>query len=270
MPRSIAEINRLPAEQKEEIYRRFIPAVLQERFGFDADFTDQQGRSLLKLECASGSTDVILDLRHAWEAPDPLLYAHLTDTMNGQVHVLLYVVNDPHAPRFDVDRMPDGRPTEFGVLRRNLAAEIAAMRAGLAPGQVRRGLRILSHSIAAFEQFVRSLGHDIYFIEPLYYHNSIIFERYGFAYQQGRRLMECVQEGFGVGGVYLEGLDGSTPFRQPGMETSIRGRSWAIHDGILSRQYAGVTMYKRVGVEAGVNTFPGGRWDGDWQTKNCA
>jgi hypothetical protein len=90
----------------------------------------------------------VVALRHEYEARDPLLYAHLTDTITGQVHVLLYVVNDPESPRFDVDKMPDGKPTEFGTFRRNLSAEIAAQEAG-GPGQVRRGLRMLQHSIQA-------------------------------------------------------------------------------------------------------------------------
>lgn len=259
-PHSIAGINMLPPEEKHEIYRRFIPRELLARFGIAPDLTDSEGRSLVTFRCRPGATDVVVDLRHRVDAPDPLLYAHLTDTVNGQVHVLLYIVNDPESPRFDVDRMPDGTPTEFGTSRRNRAAEEAAMAAGLAPGQVRRGLRMLSHSIAAFEAFVTSLDHDVYFVEPLAYHNAVVFERYGFAYQQGRRLMERIDAGFRPGGELLARLDDTSPFRRRGMERSIRGRSWALHDGILGHPFTGVTMYKRVGQHAGVNTFPDGVW----------
>jgi hypothetical protein len=221
---------------------------------------DVGGRSLAVFRCAEGSTDVVVSLRHESDAPDPLLYVHLSDTITGQVHVLLYVVNDPESPRFDVDRMPDGAPTEFGTFRRNLMAEIAAMKAGLAPGQVRRGLRMLRHSVQAFEEFVISLGHEVFFVEPLAYHNAVVFERYGFAYVEGRRLMSRIQEGFQPGAELMARLDGSTPFRCPGAERSIRGRSWAVHDGILGEPFTGVTMYKRVGEHAGVDTFPGGEW----------
>src|SRR5262249_54442319 len=110
---------------------------------------------------------------------------------------------------FDVDRMPDGRVTKFGTLVRNLQAEGAALQAGLAPGQVRRGLRMLKSAMTGFENFAGSLGHDLYFIEPLYYHNAVIFERNGFAYQQGRKLMERIQEGFSEGGDLAKKLDGS-------------------------------------------------------------
>jgi hypothetical protein len=257
---SIAAVNMLAPPVKEAIYTRFIPPALLSQFGIGPAFRDPEGRSLLDLRCAEGATDVVLALRRSAQDLDPLLYAHLTDTVTGQVHVLLYVVNDPTSPRFDVDRMPDGRRTEFGSFLRNLEAERAAVAAGLAPGQTRRGLRVLRHSIQAFEEFVVSLGHDLYFVEPLYYHNAVVFERYGFAYQQGRKLMEEVQSGFARGGAFVAGMDGSTVFRQRGAQASIRGRSWAIHDGILRFPFADVSMYKRVGKEAGISTFPDGVW----------
>jgi hypothetical protein len=259
-PRSIAAINKLPETEKTAIYQRFVPRVLLERFRIGPDLRDEKGRGLLRLRCAPGTTDLVLELRHIFDAPDPLLYAHLTDTVNGQIHVLLYVVNDPHSPRFDVDRLPDGTPTQFGVFRRNIPAEVAAMAAGLAPGQVRRGLGILRKSIEAFEAFVHSLGHGMFFVEPLYYHNAVIFERCGFSYQQGLRLMKAIHGGLQSQGELFRKLDASSPFRRPGMAGSIRGRSWAIHDGLLGEPYSNVTMYKQLGQHAGVDTFPGGTW----------
>jgi hypothetical protein len=259
-PSSIASINRLPWEEKKALYCRFIPDELLERFAISSNFTDAEGRTLLTLTCEEDSSDVQVDLRHEIDAEDPLLYAHLTDTMNAQIHVLLYVVNDPEGPRFDVDRMPDGTPTRFGVMQRNIGAEIAAMEAGLAPGQVRRGLRLLRHSTPAFEAFVQYLGHDLFFVEPLSYHNAVVFERYGLAYVQGRRLMERIHAGFQDEGDLRALLDGSTPFRAAEHADSIRGRSWAIHDGILDRPYSEVTMYKRVGKHAGIATFPDASW----------
>jgi hypothetical protein len=119
---------------------------------------------------------------------------------------------------------------------------------------------MLRHSVQAFEEFVISLGHEVFFVEPLAYHNAVVFERYGFAYVEGRRLMSRIQEGFQPGAELMARLDGSTPFRCPGAERSIRGRSWAVHDGILGEPFTGVTMYKRVGEHAGVDTFPGGEW----------
>jgi len=259
-PRSIAAINGLPEIQKREIYMRFIPPQLLDQFSISRSLQDHQGRELAKFRYREGSTDFVIELRHEFEAEDPLFFAHLTDTMNGQIHVLLYIVNDPHSERFDVDRMPDGRKTQFGLEQRNLEAEEAAMLAGLAPGQIRRGLRSLAHAVSSFEAFVESLGHSVFFIEPLFYHNAVIFERYGFAYLMGKRRMDELHRGFQPEGPLSQKLDGSTPFRGKLSANSIRGRSWAIHDGIADESYSGVTMYKRIGESAGINTFPASTW----------
>jgi len=258
-PSTIGGINLLPEAEKREIYSRVIPQELLDRFSLPP-VGSQRLQSLLEFKSKPGATDVEMRLHHATRFPDPILYMHLTDTMNGQVHVLLYILNDPDSPRFNVDMMPDGTSTCFGTLKRNLEAEAAAMRAGLAPGQVRRGVRLLAPAITAFEQFVASLGHEMYFVEPLYYHNAVIFERYGFTYQVGRRLMERIETGFADGGELLNKLDGSTPFRQREAAHSIRLRSWAIHDGTLGEPFTNVTMYKRIGKSAGITTCPSCTW----------
>ena len=256
---TIGGINKLPEAEKRAIYARYVPTELIERFQLP-DLTSEAARPLLKFKFAPGSSDVEISLFHRADFPDPILYGHLADTLSGQIHILLYVLNNPDSPRFDVDRMPDGTPTVFGTSRRNIEAERAALEAGLAPGQVRRGLRLLGQAIPAFEEFSAGLGHSMYFIEPLYYHNAVIFERYGFAYQQGRRRMEGIHAGFQPGGELANQLDSSTPFRAPKASSSIRLRSWAIHDGLLGEPYQNVTMYKRVGQSAGVNTTPGCEW----------
>lgn len=259
-PSSIAAVNKLPEAEKRSIYARFIPPALLERFGLSTAMLDAAGQELARFTFAPGSTDITLDLRHQADAPDPLLYAHLTDTMNGQIYMLLYILNDPDSPRFDVDRMPDGTPTQFGMSCRNLPAEEQSLAAGLAPGQVRRGLGMLRESVEAFESFVASLGHRVYFIDPLYYHNAVIFERYGFAYQKGRRRMQAYHQSFSPGGEIRLKLDGSSPFRQPWMGDSVRGRSWALHDGVAGEPFTEVTMYKRLGEHAAMETFVGGVW----------
>jgi len=255
---TIGGINRLPEEEKRKIYTRVIPPRLLEHFSLP-DIDSIRLQSLLKFDFEPGSTDVEMSLFHEMRFPDPILYGHLADTMNGQIHVLLYILNDPDSQRFDVDRMSDGRKTSFGTRMRNLEAEKAALEAGLAPGQVRSGLRMLSEAIASFENFITSLGHEIYFVEPLYYHNAVIFEQYGMTYQTGRRRMESYHANFSKGGVFLSLLDDS-PFRKTEAVNSIRLRSWAIHDGILGEPYTDVTMYKCIGKPAGINTTPGCAW----------
>ena len=255
-PSTIGGINKLPENEKREIYARYIPNELIQKFDLPDLVHDTD---LMKFRYAPGSSDVEMMLYHKVGFPDPILYGHLTDTMNGQVHVLLYILNDPESPRFDVDIMPDGSRTNFGTVKRNIEAEQAAMQAGLAPGQVRKGLHMFKQAMAKFEEFVASLGHTMYFAEPLYYHNAVIFERNGFSYQMGKRRMEAINLGFMEGGELSQKLDGS-PFRSSHAANSIRLRSWAIHDGILGEPFTQITMYKHIGKPAGVNTTPGCGW----------
>jgi hypothetical protein len=257
---TIREINRLSTYEKREIYTRLIPIDLIERFDISPYLVDADGNDLLTLNCPPGSTSIEMELRHKHGFEDPILYGQMTDTLNGQIHILLYVLNDPESPRFNIDILPDGTPTKFGTSYRNLDAEIAAMYYGLAPGQIRKGLRLLGPAIIAFERFIESIGHNLYFAEPLYYHNAILFEKYGFSYEKGRRLMERIQAGLQVNGDLHSNLDGTNPFLIPEAAQSIRLRSWAIHDGLLGEPFTNVTMYKRIGHNAGVRTCSGCEW----------
>jgi len=256
-PSTIGGINRLPEIEKREIYSRYIPHPLIEKFNLHHLEHNQE---LLQFRFAEGTSDVELMLYHKAGFPDPILYAHLADNLSGRLHILLYILNDPESPRFNVDKMPDSSPTQFGIRKRNIEAETAALQAGLSPGQIRHGLKILRQAMNTFEDFVTSLGHDLYFVEPLYYHNAIIFEHYGFNYQVGRRQMSEIQTGFEPGGILHKQLDESKPFRSPKAIHSIRLRSWAIHDGLLGEPFTNVTMYKRVGISANINTATGCDW----------
>jgi hypothetical protein len=259
-PSSIGGINALPYEERLAYYSYFIPDALMDKYGIPADFRDPDGHPLIELKCPPGSTSCEISLYHQYGFMDPVLYGHITDTVSNQIHVLLYVLNDPEAQRFNTDRLPDGAKTHFGINIRNIPAEIAAMQAGLTPGQVRKGPHILNQAVESFELFVQSLGNEVYFVEPLYYHNALIFERYGFTYQQGKRLMQRIEDGFKLDGDLRAKLDNSTPFRKPEAAGSIRLRSWAIHDGIMGEPFTNVTMYKYIGKHAGMNTCPECEW----------
>ncbi|MGB4677454.1 MAG: hypothetical protein WBH90_12075 [Aggregatilineales bacterium] len=254
-PRSIRGINNLDAELKRAIYRSLIPGNLLERFGVHPD-----DEKLLQIKAPAHTRSVKIILYHEPNAPDPVLYLHMADTLNFQIALLLLVINDPYAPRFNTDVDENGLPTRFGTLRRNIPEEIRAMEAGLSPGQVRRGLRLSGQAVPTFERFLARAGHDMVIIEPLTYHNAIIYERYGFAYFQGRQRLEWIDRVLRPGGEFFDRFDGSTPFRQPDAWRSIRGRSWAIHDGILGEPFGDIRMYKRIGKHAGVNTFPDAIW----------
>ncbi|NIV29590.1 MAG: hypothetical protein GWN58_08800, partial [Anaerolineae bacterium] len=256
---SLRQINELPTPEREEIYRHLLPNKLLEDFGINTQtLSDAQGNRLVTFSCPHGASTVEVDVRSEAGFPDPLLYVELGDTRLNQIEVILFVVNDPSSERFETDRDWRGERTMFGTLRRNIPEEIRAMEAGLAPGQVRQGLRLSRTLLPIFESFVTRLGHDYYLMEPLTYHTAILFERLGCNYVQGLRKMQWLHDAFQPGGL-LHGqlLDGASPFRQPDACHTIRGRSWAIHDGIMGEPWHGIKMYKRVGRHAGIDTFPG-------------
>jgi hypothetical protein len=72
--------------------------------------------------------------------------------------------------------------------------------------------------------------------------------------------MKLLHAGFLPGGTLHARLDGSTLFRQPEAWQTVTGRSWAIHDGISDVPFAGIQMYKRIGQDAGIETFPNASW----------
>ena len=132
---SIAGINGLSLPQQREIYHDLIPPGILDRFQLSPYLVDKEGHDLLNAVGPASSSSVEIFLYHQHGFPDPVLYGHLTDTLNGQIHVLLYIMNNPDSPRYDVDKLPDGTPTRFGTEHRNLEAELAAMSAGLMPAR---------------------------------------------------------------------------------------------------------------------------------------
>lgn len=259
-PHTICAINTLPLDVKRAIYLSIVPDALVERFHLDLSPDNPHISDYMKMVCEPGSPTAEISLYHQPGFPDPILHGQITDSTNGPLHVLFFLMNDPDSPRFDVDRMPDGTPTQLGTGGRNLEAEIDAMEAGLAPAQVRRGLKMFGQAVEETERFVASLGHEMFFVQPLYYHTAVIFENYGFSYAKGRRLMERIQRGFEPGGEFAVQLDGSTPFRMPAAANSIRLRSWALHDGLLVEPFSDVSMYRNVGQRHQYSSCPGCGW----------
>ena len=259
-PPTIREINDLPPAEKLAIYHSLISDWALNLFNIDPATLTVDGQSMVKVICPPGSWSMELSIYHRPDAFEPFIYAHLADSNLRQLMVLLVQISDPTSPRFYIDILPNGTSTNLGTTYRNMPEEIRAMEAGLAPGQVRRGLRGFRQTVPVFEEFVRKMQHELFMIEPLSYHNAIVFERYGFSYMQGQKEMESIHHKFLPGGELHQKLDGSTPFRQPEAWQSIRGRSWAIHDGILGHPFTGFQMYKRLDHESTINTFPNGEW----------
>jgi hypothetical protein len=263
-PITLRQINSLPENAGKRIYRALIPPDLLARFGIDpvtwkGPNGDQPVR--LKMDAQVGAAHLLA--RQAASSSDDFFRLELADNVFDGIDLHLLVIHNPNGPRFGTDYDETGRPTLFGTARRNLSEEERAMQAGLAPAQVRVGLRASESVLRHLEAFLATLGHRAYFLEPLTYATAWLFERRGFAYVRGHKLMDDIHDEFQPGGRLHQALDGSTPFRQQAQWRTVRGRAWAIHDGILSvlgQTWNGLRMVKQVGRHAGVETFPGAEY----------
>jgi hypothetical protein len=257
---TLGAVNRLPVREKEGIYARLLPQRLLDLLGIAGSVASHP---LLTVIAPEGLSFARIEVRRAPEDTDTVFFLELSDTPYRQMELSFCIIADPAAPRFNVDRhLTTGDSNYFTSLGRNIPEEIRAMKAGLFPNQTRRGLRLFVDFFPLLERFADALGMDMILGEPLTYDNAIRYERYGFDYITGKRLMQAIDVGFGPGGAYRRRLDGSSPFRMPGQEQTIFGRSWAIHDGILDEPWDGVRIYKMIGVHARINTFQSGKSEG--------
>lgn len=220
-------------------------------------FCNDKGVRCVRFVCPERMPFFQLSLHRDPGDRDAVYFLDVSTSAFGQMEISFVVVNDPDGERFDIDVDERGQDTYFGTARRNVPEELRAMRAGLAPGQVRRGLKAMKDLVACWEEFFRRLGHTFFFLEPLTYNSAILYERGGFQYLHGGERMKEIDREFRPGGNLFAALDGSTPFRMPGQHRTVRGRSWAIHDGILNEPWESPKMCKTIGVDAGASTFTG-------------
>jgi hypothetical protein len=260
---SIQEINALPREVAEALYARLVPEELLDRFAINpATLCGRDGSRLVRVTAPAHQPWARVEVRSSPEDRDPALLVDVEMSPLSVPELAFVQITDPAGARYAIDRHPDGRDTLFGTACRNIEEERRAMRGGLAPGQVRRGLRLLARVLDAMEGFCALIGKEIYLIEPLFYHSAILYERRGCGYLTGRDVMEKIHAGFSAGGPLRKELDGSSDFRLAAAADTVRGRSWALHDGVGEGLWGGasvggVKMYKAAGRAAGVNTFPG-------------
>ena len=80
---TLSGISRLPLNEKLAIYSRIIPERILEQFNIPSNFQDDQGNQLLVVDCPAGSPSTEIRLYHQVGYPDPVLYGHITDTLNG-------------------------------------------------------------------------------------------------------------------------------------------------------------------------------------------
>lgn len=258
---SLRDLNALPAPVREALYLRLVPPELLARYRVDGGrAASDPGERQVRVTTGGDKGWARVEVRARPGDRDPVLLVDVSMTAFDVPELSLVQINDPEAPRFDIDRDEEGRDTLLGTAGRNLGEERRALEAGLAPGQVRRGLRMLGRVLECMDAFCRLLGREFYLLEPLFYHSALLYERHGCDYLLGRERMEAIHAGFQPGGPFYARLDDSTPFRRRGFHATVRGRSWAIHDGVLGAPFVGggVKMYRVPGRPAGVSTFPDG------------
>jgi hypothetical protein len=259
-PISIRQLNYLPENVKRRLYRGLLPPGLLSRFQIDPlTWETKHDAYEIVLKAEPDTMLVKLAIRDRQDPLDEFLALELQDNSFDGIDLNLIVLGDPDSQCFPTDRDEAGEPTLYGTLRRNLKAESEAMQFGLAPGQARPGLGNSKETLGQLEAFLAALGQRAYFLEPLTYVSAWIFERRGFAYVRGHRLMQDIHREFQPGGALYRALEDGQPFRSPAQWQSVRGRAWAIHDGILDRidaRWDGLRMVKQIGRHAGVETFP--------------
>ncbi len=251
----------LPPAERSPYLTHLVPVELLAHYGLTAPPHWSRGtEGVYRDQAIPGESALRIEV---WPDPggsDPALILELSSTHLGQLEASWIVLNDVAGPRYDVDRGPGGAPIPIGTSARNLREELRALSAGLAPNQVRPGLRLFRPLIGRIEGLATVLGIGILYVAPLAYHNAIKYEHYGFTYSSGQEELAWIHREFQPGGVLRRRLDGSRPFRMPWMADTIRGRSWAIHDGILGRRWMAPQMYKFVERDFTTRTFPQARW----------
>ncbi|HEY5729208.1 MAG TPA: hypothetical protein VIS72_04100 [Anaerolineales bacterium] len=260
LPVTIKALNSLPENAKLRLYRALIPVQVLAEFDINPrTWKNPDKQQQVSLDAEQGSDKVKI---HAWYGDDPqneFFYLELADNQYNGIDLNFLIANNPTAEKFRTDYDDEGKETLFGTVRRNVIEEEKAMRAGLAPGQIRAGLRSSQVVFNHIETFLTMMAHHAFFLEPLTYVSAWIFEKRGFAYSKGHQLMDTIHKEFQPGGELHKALDGSTPFRQPEQWKTVRGRAWAIHDGLLEaidKKWNDLKMIKQVGRHAGVKTFP--------------
>ncbi len=259
LPIAIRTINGLPLEAKQRIYRMLIPSPLLARFGINPITWRGTDGDCVQFNAQPESNVVQLSAKISPDTADAFFFVELADNSFNGINLNFLMLNDPASERFHTDVDADGNETHWGTVSRNVKEEERAIQAGLAPAQIRASLSGSQMFFQQLDAFLTFMGHQAISLEPLTYASAWVFEKRGFAYMRGHKLMDEIHREFQPGGALHGALDGSTPFRQPDHWKSVRGRAWAIQDGILdtiSARWDGLAMMKQVGKHAGVNTFP--------------
>jgi hypothetical protein len=265
----ISRLNKLSEPEKKSIYRLLIPDKVFKLFEIDAETgKNKNGQQVVWYECPPGSAEGTVEVKSHREDFDPIFYIEVADAKDLlQLYWYFIQVNDIRVPRINTDVTPDGKSRWLFWDLRNVPEEERALKTGLAPGQVRPGLRLTDDVNHCLDRFCSTLGILSIYMEALFYHTAIAFERNGFRYLRGEQKMRLINKEFQPGGRLYKMLDGRNIFRQREFYNTVRGRSWAIHDGILDDladpeigKWVPPRMYRMVEMRHDINSCPEGCW----------
>jgi len=259
----IARLNMLDEPEKKSIYRLLIPEKIFSLFEIDpATGLNRSGEMSIFYECPKGGSEATVEVKAHPGDIDPIFYIEVGDS-HDLLQLLWYFiqVNDVRVPRINTDITPSGRSRWLFWDERNIPEELKALKAGLAPGQARPGLRMTDEVNQSLDRFCKTLGIVSIYMEALFYHTAIAFERNGFRYFKGEKLMRMIDREFEPGRRLYSMLDDANPFRRKSFSNTVRGRSWAIHDGVLDElegpefmEWVPPRMYRMVGEYHQVDT----------------
>ncbi|HQU14458.1 MAG TPA: hypothetical protein PKV70_09440, partial [Thermodesulfobacteriota bacterium] len=180
MSTTIHELNRMPVSERSALLSLLVPSRLFSMFSIaPRTFRNPSGIECVKFTCPDEMPFFQIDVRRDPADTDAAYFLDVSTSAFGQMEISFIIVNDPDGERFGIDLDENGRETYFGTARRNVPEELRAMEAGLAPGQVRRGLRMMSEMVACWDAFFGRMGYKFYFLEPLGYNSAILYERAG-------------------------------------------------------------------------------------------
>ena len=254
------EINEFPFADKEKLYSELIPDQIYSVFNIkNRDIESLKENSCFKIFCDKNADFVKIEIKTDENQKDWVFLLELADTIYYQIELSLIVTGDPRYPFYDVFSDKFGHQNYFATMIRNIPEEEKALKDGLFPHQARKGLKIFDELLEKLETFAESMDKHLIETDPLAYNNAIFYEKKGFAYIHGKNLMETIDKEFKPGGSLYRSLDNSNIFRKKEYWNNLRGRSWAIHDGILHEKFGeyfdNVKMYKPLGKNLNVKTF---------------
>ncbi|HEY3475641.1 MAG TPA: hypothetical protein VGK56_13600, partial [Anaerolineales bacterium] len=101
LPFTIRQLNNLPENVKQRMYRGLIPPTLLTRFGIDPiQWTDVSKERRVFLDAEENSEKVLITAQSSSESSDEFFALELADNSLNGIELNLIVLNDPTSTRY--------------------------------------------------------------------------------------------------------------------------------------------------------------------------